>query len=310
MEQTAKIYIAGHRGMVGSGIERKLKKEGYNNIVTRTSSELDLRNQQAVNDFFEKEKPTYVILAAAKVGGINANISYPVDFLYDNLMIQNNVIKSANNNSSKKILFLGSSCIYPRNSIQPLKEEYVMQGELEPTNEGYALAKIAGIKLLEAYSKQFDSEYIVINPCNLYGLNDSFDLEHSHVLSAMVKKFVDAVADPRVKEVFIWGSGIARREFMNVDDLADAVFFYMKSEEKINFINIGPGVDISIRELAELISKKVGYEGKLIFDNTKPDGMLRKCLDVTKMKNSGFYPQISLSEGIDQVINLYKKTLV
>jgi GDP-L-fucose synthase len=310
MEQTAKIYIAGHRGMVGSGIERKLKKEGYNNIVTRTSSELDLRNQQAVNDFFEKEKPTCVILAAAKVGGINANISYPVDFLYDNLMIQNNVIKSAYNNSSKKILFLGSSCIYPRNSIQPLKEEYVMQGELEPTNEGYALAKIAGIKLLEAYSKQFDSEYIVINPCNLYGLNDSFDLEHSHVLSALVKKFVDAVADPKVKEVFIWGSGIARREFMNVDDLADAVFFYMKSEEKINFINIGPGVDISIRELAELISKKVGYEGKLIFDNTKPDGMLRKCLDVTKMKNSGFYPQISLSEGIDQVINLYKKTLV
>lgn len=310
MEHTDKIYIAGHRGMVGSGLERKLRKEGYNNIVTRTSNELDLRNQQAVDDFFEREKPTYVILAAAKVGGINANISFPVNFLYDNLMIQNNVIRSAYNNSAKKIFFLGSSCIYPRNSKQPLKEEYIMQGELEPTNEGYALAKIAGIKLLEAYSKQFNFEYLVINPCNLYGLNDSFDLKHSHVLSAMVKKFVDAVANPTTKEVVIWGSGIARREFMNVDDLADAVFFYMKYEDKINFINIGTGVDISIKELAEIISNKVGYKGQIIFDNTKPDGMLRKCLDVTKMKDSGFNPQISLSDGIDQVINLYKKTLL
>jgi GDP-L-fucose synthase len=308
MERSSKIYIAGHRGMAGSSIERKLREEGYNNIVTRTSSELDLRNQQAVKEFFENEKPEYVILAAAKVGGINANVSYPVDFLYDNLMIQNNVIKFAYNNFAKKIIFLGSSCIYPRNSIQPLKEEYVLQGELEPTNEGYALAKIAGIKLLEAYSRQFNSEYIVINPCNLYGFNDSFDLKHSHVLSALVKKFVDAATDSKIKEVVIWGSGIARREFMNVDDLADSVLFYMSANEKINFINIGPGVDISIKELAETISDKVGYKGKIIFDKNKPDGMLRKCLDVTKMKNSGFHPKIGLSEGINQVINLYKNT--
>jgi len=310
MEQNAKIYIAGHRGMAGSAIERKFKKEGFNNIITRASSELDLRNQNAVCDFFEKEKPTYVILAAAKVGGINANISYPVDFLYDNLMIQNNVIRSAFSNSVKKLFFLGSSCIFPRNSPQPLKEEYILQGELEPTNEGYALAKIAGIKLLEAYSRQYQSQYLVVNPCNLYGINDSFDLMHSHVLSALVKKFVDAVKDTNIKEVNIWGTGNARREFMNVDDLADAVFFYMQSETKINIINIGPGVDISIKELAELISDKVGYKGKIIFDKTKPDGMLKKCLDVTKMKNSGYYPKIGLSEGINQVINLYKKSLI
>ena len=307
MEKNAKIYIAGHRGMVGSAIERKLRKVGFSNIVTRTSGELDLKNQQEVNDFFEKEKPTYVILAAAKVGGINANISYPVDFLYDNLMIQNNVIKSAYNNSTKKIFFLGSSCIYPKNSKQPLKEEYLLQGELEPTNEGYALAKIAGIKLLEAYSKQFNFEYLVINPCNLYGLNDSFDLKHSHVLSAMVKKFVDAEANPTTKEVVIWGSGIARREFMNVEDLADAMFYYMINDFDFKFINIGPGKDISINELANMIAKKVGYNGEIKFDNTKPDGMLKKCLDVSKMEETGFYPKINLSDGINQVITLYKK---
>ena len=222
-------------------------------------------------------------------------------------MIQNNVIKSAYNNSPKKIFFLGSSCIYPKNSIQPLKEEYLLQGELESTNEGYALAKIAGIKLLEAYSKQFNFDYLVINPCNLYGLNDSFDLKHSHVLSAMVKKFVDAEANPTTKEVVIWGSGIARREFMNVEDLADAMFYYMKNDFDLKFINIGPGKDISIKELAEMIAIKVGYNGGIKFDNTKPDGMLKKCLDVSKMEKTGFYPKINLSDGINQVITLYKK---
>jgi len=301
MEQTAKIYIAGHRGMVGSGIERKLRNEGYNNIVTRTSSELDLRNQQGVNDFFEKEKPAYVIIAAAKVGGIHANNTYRAEFIYDNLMIETNIIHAAYLNKVTKLLFLGSSCIYPKMAPQPLKEEYLLSGYLEPTNQPYAIAKIAGIELCESYRAQYGCNFISAMPTNLYGTNDSYHPENSHVLPALIRRIVLA-KNKNESSVIVWGTGFPRREFMHVDDLASACYFLLKYYNEAGLINIGWGEDVSIKELADLISEKVGYKGDLKFDNTKPDGTPRKLLDTTKINNLGWRPNIKLHDGIESTI--------
>lgn len=306
MDKNKKIYIAGHNGMVGSAIKRLFEKEGFTNLVCRSSRELDLRNQQAVIDFFKTEKPDCVILAAAKVGGINANMHHPADFLYDNLEIQNNVIHQSYLNGVEKLIFLGSSCIYPRECPQPMKEEYLLTGKLEPTNEGYALAKVAGLKMCEFYYKQYGFKSLSLMPCNLYGINDSFDLKHSHVLSAMVRRFTDAV-DNRQDEIVLWGTGIARREFMHVDDMARATLHMLEHYDSNEFINIGWGEDITIKELAETIAKKAGFKGKIIWDSSKPDGMLKKCLDVTRMKAAGFKPTITLEEGIDQMFELYRQ---
>lgn len=305
MNRDIKIYVAGHTGMVGSATVNRFKEEGFHNIITRTSKELDLKNETAVSNFFESEKPDVVVLAAAKVGGIQANINNPAVFLFDNLKIQNNVIHSAFTNGVKKLVFLGSSCIYPREAPQPMKEEYILTGKLEPTNEGYAIAKIAGIKLLEGYKKQYGFNSISLMPCNLYGPNDSFDTLNSHVLSALVKKFVDAVRENK-KEITLWGSGVARREFMHVDDCATAIFFMLKNYNGEDFVNVGPGTDISIKELAELIAGQTGFEGQILWDTSKPDGMLRKCMDVSKMQNLGFKPSISLESGVQQMISIYK----
>lgn len=299
-----KIYIAGHRGMVGSAIEKLLRQNGHTNILTATSKELNLKNQQATFDFFSTYKPDIVILAAAKVGGIQANIDNPATFLLDNLQIQNNIIESAAQVGVQKIVFLGSSCIYPKNCPQPMKEEYLLTGPLEPTNEGYALAKIAGLKLLEGMKKQFALNSISLMPCNLYGPNDSFDLKHSHVLSALVKRFSDAKIQ-NTPSITLWGTGIARREFMHVADVAEATLYMMKHYHDTQFINIGCGTDVSIKELAELIAEKVGYEGTIEWDATKPDGMLRKCMDVSKMEALGFAPKISLEQGVVEMINIY-----
>ena len=307
MEKNAKIFVAGHRGLAGSAILRHLQDAGFTNIVIRTHNELDLCNQQAVADFFTAEKPEYVFLAAGKVGGIRANIENPAPFLYDNLAIQMNVIHQAYlSGGVKKLLILGSSCIYPRECPQPMKEEYLMDGKLEPTNEGYALSKVVALKLGEFYKKQYGFNAISIMPCNLYGRNDSFDPLHSHVLSATVKKFVDAVDEGRNK-VVMWGTGNARREFLNVDDMADAALFMMEHYEGETFINVGSGEDFTIRELAEKFAKHTGFTGTIEWDPTKPDGMMRKCLDVTRMKAMGFEPKISLDEGIDSVIKEYKQ---
>lgn len=293
--------------MVGSAIYRLLTNNEYDSIIVKNRQELDLMNQSQVDDFFKTNKPEYVFLCAAKVGGIQANISHPATFLLDNLAIQNNVIQSSFNYGVKKMLFLGSSCVYPKECKQPMKEEYLMSGKLEPTNEGYAIAKIAGLKLIEGLRKEFGFNGISIMPCNLYGPNDSFDLAHSHVLSALVKRFVDA-HDENLSEITLWGTGIARREFMHVDDLASASLFMMLNYNENEFINVGCGTDVSIKELAELISGLVGYKGIINWDATKPDGMLKKCMDVSKMANLGFLPQICLEEGISQMIDLYKKT--
>jgi GDP-L-fucose synthase len=309
MELSSKIYIAGHNGMVGSALYRLFKREGYSNILVKTLSELDLRNQAEVAKFFISNKPEYVILAAARVGGINANLTYPAEFLYENLQIQNNVIHQSWLNGVKKLIFLGSSCIYPRECPQPMKEEYLMDGKLEPTNEGYAIAKIAGLKMCEYYRKQYGFNCISVMPCNLYGINDSFDLLHSHVLSALVKRFSDAVME-NLSEVTLWGSGIARREFMNVDDAAEAIYFMLQNYDSPEFINIGWGEDISIKELAEKISERTGYTGKVNWDTLKPDGMLKKCMDISKMKAMNFMPRITLEQGIDQMITLYRQTAV
>lgn len=300
-----KIYIAGHRGMVGSAIEKLLRQNGHSNIITATSKELNLKNQQATFDFFSTHKPDIVILAAAKVGGIQANIDNPASFLLDNLQIQNNIIESAAQVGVQKIVFLGSSCIYPKNCPQPMKEEYLLTGPLEPTNEGYALAKIAGLKLLEGMKKQFGLNSISLMPCNLYGPNDSFDLKHSHVLSALVKRFSDAKIQ-NTPSTTLWGTGIARREFMHVADVAEATLYMMEHYHDTQFINIGCGTDVSIKELAELIAEKVGYEGTIEWDATKPDGMLRKCMDVSRMEALGFTPKISLEQGVEEMINIYK----
>ena len=305
MEQTAKIYIAGHRGMVGSGLERKLRKEGYNNIVTRASSELDLRNQQAVNDFFEKEKPSYVILAAAKVGGIHANNTYRAEFIYDNLMIEANIIHAACLNKVTKLLFLGSSCIYPKMAPQPLKEEYLLSGYLEATNQPYAIAKIAGIEMCDSYRAQYGCNFISAMPTNLYGTNDNYHPENSHVLPALIRRIVIAKKNNE-PSVTIWGTGTPKREFLHVDDLADACYFLLQNYNEQGLVNIGCGTDVSIKELAELIVAEVGYEGELVFDTTKPDGTPRKLMDVSKIKGFGWSPSIKLSEGIIQTINEVK----
>ena len=304
-----KIYLAGHKGMVGSSILKNLNRKGYKNILIASKDELDLRNQNQVNLFFRKHNPEYVILAAAKVGGIKANISYPGDFIYDNISIQNNVIKAAKDFKVKKFVFLGSSCIYPKECAQPMMEEYLLSGPLEPTNEGYAIAKIAGIKMLESFKKQYKLDSISIIPPNLYGPNDSFDLNHCHVLSALVKRFSDAVINNK-KEISLWGTGVARREFMHVNDLSRIIVELIEKDIQKEIINIGWGKDISIKELATIISKKVGYSGTINWDRSKPDGMLRKCMDVNVMKTLNFAPKISLEKGIDEMIELYKNKIV
>lgn len=306
MNKSSKIYITGHRGMLGSVTLNLFKKAGYTNIVTATHSELDLTNQQAVEDFFQKEKPEYVIHIAAKVGGIKANIDNPAVFLYDNLIMQANVIHSSYKNGVKKFVFLGSSCIYPKESPQPMKEEYLLTGKLEPTNEGYAIGKIAGIKLLETYHQQYGFNSISLMPSNIYGPNDSFDLAHAHVLSSLVKRFVDA-KEENAPSVTLWGTGVARREFLNVSDCAKAILYLFENYNSHHFINIGPGNDISIKELATLISQKVEYRGEILWDAEKPDGMLRKCMNVDKMKQAGFVPEILLEQGIEEVIKRYKE---
>jgi len=306
MEKDAKIYVAGHRGLVGSAIMRKLKNEGYDNLVYRTSSELDLRRQEKVEEFFRVEKPEYVILAAAKVGGIQANDNYSAEFLYDNLMIESNVIDAAYQHDVKKLLFLGSSCIYPKFADQPMKEDYLLSGKLESTNEAYAVAKITGIKLCEHYNKQYDTNFISAMPTNLYGPNDNFDLETSHVLPALIRKFHEAKVNDE-DGVIIWGTGKPRREFLHVEDLADALLFLMNNYDGDQFVNIGVGKDISILELAELIKKVVGFEGEIVNDLSKPDGTPRKLLDVSRLNNLGWEAQISLEEGIKDTYQWFKE---
>ncbi len=300
MDKESKIYVAGHRGMVGSAIERKLRSEGFENIVTRSSSELDLRNQQDVEGFFAQEKPGYVFLAAAKVGGIVANNTYRADFLYENLMIQSNVIHSAYKHSVSKLMFLGSSCIYPKMCPQPIKEEYLLTGPLEITNEPYAIAKIAGLKMCEAYRSQYGCEFISVMPTNLYGPNDNYDLKNSHVLPALIRKFYEAKRD-NIPSVEIWGSGKPMREFLHVDDLADACYFLMNTYDGKEALNIGTGTDLSILDLAHLIKKVSGYEGELVFDASKPDGTPRKLLDVSRLHSLGWKHSISLEQGIKLV---------
>ncbi len=297
LEKNAKIFVAGHRGMVGSAILRKLEQEGYTNLITRSSKELDLRNQQAVADFFATEKPDYVFLAAAKVGGIVANNTYRADFLYENLAIQNNVIHSAYQNGVKKLLFLGSSCIYPKLAPQPLKEEYLLTGPLEQTNEPYAIAKIAGIKLCDAYRDQYGCNFISVMPTNLYGYNDNYHPENSHVLPALIRKFHEAKSKGE-QTVTIWGSGSPKREFLFADDLADACYFLMETYNEPNLINIGTGEDLSIKELALMIQEVIGFEGELVFDTSKPDGTPRKLMDVSKLHSLGWKHQIELKQGI------------
>lgn len=305
MQQPDKVYIAGHRGMVGSAIKRKLESEGFSNIVTRTSKELDLREQQAVSDFFAKEKPAYVFLAAAKVGGIMANNTYRGEFLYDNLMIQNNVINASHTNNVKKLMFLGSSCIYPKMAPQPLKEEYLLTGPLEETNEPYAIAKIAGIKLCDAYRSQYGRNYISVMPTNLYGPNDNYDLNNSHVLPALIRKFHEA-KEADQPEVVMWGTGTPRREFLHADDLADACYFLMQNYNEPGLINIGVGEDITIGDLAQLVKEITGYKGEISNDLSKPDGTPRKLMDVSKLHALGWKAQIGLKEGIEAV---YKEFL-
>ena len=300
-----KIFIAGSNGMVGSAIVRLLSTSPNYEIIVRNRKELDLLDSVAVNNFFTSETLDIVILAAAKVGGIQANMANPGKFLFENLQIQNNIIHYAYKNNVKKLVFLGSSCIYPRECPQPMKEEYILTGKLEPTNEGYAIAKIAGLKLCEYYKKQYGFDSISIMPCNLYGPNDSFDLQHSHVLSALVKRFSDAVTNG-LDEIRLWGTGIARREFMHVDDFAKALVSLMENYHDAEMINVGPGTDISIKELALLIADKTGFKGKLSWDKSKPEGMLKKCMDVSKLDMLGYKPEISLSLGVDQMINIYK----
>lgn len=300
MEKNSKIYIAGHRGMVGSAITRKLQSEGFRNLLFRTSSELDLRNQAGVQKFFEQEKPEYVFLAAAKVGGIVANDTYRADFLYENLMIQNNVIHESYKNGVKKLMFLGSSCIYPKMAPQPLKETYLLTGVLEPTNEPYAIAKIAGIKLCDAYRAQYGCNFISVMPTNLYGPNDNYDLKNSHVLPAMIRKFHEAKMN-NSPTIELWGTGTPLREFLHADDLADACFFLMQNYNEPGLVNIGVGKDLPIKELAELVKSIVKYNGKLVWDHSKPDGTPRKLMDVTKLNSLGWQAKISLKDGIEKV---------
>ena len=305
MQKDSKIYIAGHRGMVGSAILRRLQSEGFSNFILRRSAEMDLRDQSAVNAFFETEKPEYVFLAAAKVGGILANNTYRGSFLYDNLMIQNNVIHASHLNGVKKLMFLGSSCIYPKMAPQPLKEEYLLGGPLEPTNEPYAIAKIAGIKLCDAYRSQYGCNYVSVMPTNLYGPNDNYDLQTSHVLPAMIRKFHEAKLNGDAS-VVIWGTGKPRREFLHVDDLADACCHLMESYNDEGLVNIGTGEDIEIGELAKLVRKVIGFEGEIVHDLAKPDGTPRKLMDVSKLHNFGWNHRIGLEDGIKAVYEEYR----
>jgi len=305
MKQDDKIFVAGHRGMVGSAICRQLLNDGFNNIITRTSGELDLTQQHAVNEFFEKEKPQYVFLAAAKVGGIHANNTYRADFLYQNLMMESNVIHAAHLNSVTKLLFLGSSCIYPKMAPQPLKEESLLTGTLEYTNEPYAIAKIAGIKMCEAYRDQYGCNFISAMPTNLYGPNDNYDLQNSHVLPALIRKFHEAKING-LPSVEVWGTGSPLREFLHVDDLAQACCFLMQNYNDKEFVNVGCGTDLSIKELAEMIQGIVGFQGELIWNTDKPDGTPRKLMDISKIKSLGWSPKIELQTGIESVYQDYQ----
>lgn len=304
MEKTAKIYVAGHKGLVGSAIWRSLSAAGYGNLIGRSSRELDLRNQQAVADFFAAEKPEYVFLAAARVGGILANSTRPAEFIYDNLIIETNIIHAAYAHGVKKLLFLGSSCIYPKFCPQPMKEEYLLTGELEPTNEPYAIAKIAGIKLCQAFNRQYGANYISVMPTNLYGPNDNFDLDSSHVLPALLRKFHEAKTQ-EAEQVVVWGTGSPRREFLHVDDLADACVFLMQNHDGNDIVNIGTGTDLSILELAQLICEIVGFKGKIIFDDSKPDGTPVKLLNVDRLSNLGWTAKIPLGQGIEETYKWY-----
>lgn len=306
MKLNSKIYIAGHRGMVGSAILRNLQKKGFTNFILKTSEELDLRDQVKVAAFFEKEKPEYVFLAAAKVGGIQANNTYRADFLYENLMIQNNVIHSSYVNKVSKLLFLGSSCIYPKLAPQPLKEEYLLSGYLEDTNEPYAIAKIAGIKLCENYRRQYDCNFISVMPTNLYGPNDNYNLNNSHVLPALIRKFHEA-KQTNLPFVEMWGTGSPKREFLHADDMADACVFLMQNYNGMQHVNIGTGVDLSIKDLALMIQKIVGYIGEIKHDLSKPDGTPRKLMDVSFLHKQGWKHTIDLEEGIKEVYEDFKK---
>jgi len=317
MDRQKRIYIAGHRGLVGSAIVRRLQADGYENLIFKSHQALDLTQQSAVQIFFQTEKPDYVILAAAKVGGILANNSYPADFIYQNLMMEANIIHSAFQNEIKNLLFLGSSCIYPKFAEQPMKEESLLTGVLESTNEPYAIAKIAGIKLCESYNRQFGTNYRSVMPTNLYGIGDNFDLNNSHVLPALLRKCHEAKCQNK-NTLEVWGTGTPRREFLNVDDLADACLFVMnlsneiyqtQTQPMLSHLNIGVGEDISIRELAELIARVVGFEGELVFDISKPDGTPRKLLDVSRLKNLGWQAKISLEEGIRNTYRWYVQQL-
>lgn len=302
MLKNSKIYVAGSNGMVGSAIVRSLKRSGFTTVIEKSSKELDLKDQQAVQQFFKNEQPEYVFLAAAKVGGIHANNQYPATFIYENLMIQNNVIHAAYENQVKKLLFLGSSCIYPKMAPQPLKEEYLLTGALEPTNEAYAIAKIAGLKMCQFYKQQYGCNFISAMPTNLYGENDNFHLQNSHVLPALLRKFIEAKKNNQ-NEVSIWGSGAPMREFLYVDDLAEACLFLMENYNEKETVNIGTGEDITIKQLAETIQKMVGFEGNLVFDTSKPDGTPRKLLDVSKINTLGWKHKVNLDEGIMKTIN-------
>ncbi len=306
MNKSEKIFIAGHRGMVGSAILRRLQKEGFENFALRTSKELDLRDQSAVKKFFESEKPDYVFLAAAKVGGIHANNTFRAEFIHDNIVIQSNIIHQSYLNGVKKLAFLGSSCIYPKFAPQPIKEDSLLTGELEPTNEPYAIAKIAGIKMCQAYNAQYGSNFISLMPTNLYGPNDNYDLQNSHVLPALIRKFYEAKTDNK-STVEIWGTGSPKREFMHVDDLADACLFLMKNYNSPEIVNVGTGADLSIHDLALLVKASVGFKGELVFNTNKPDGTPRKLMDNSKIKSLGWSPKITLSEGIRTVCNDYER---
>lgn len=306
MESNAKIYVAGSRGLVGSAIVRRLRANGYHNIIERTSKELDLRDQILVEEFFRTERPEYVFLAAAKVGGIHANNTYPAEFIYDNMLIQNNVIHSAHQYGVRKLMFLGSSCIYPKLAPQPLKEEYLLTGLLEATNEAYAIAKIAGIKMCQAYRQQYGDDFIAVMPTNLYGIYDNFDLENSHVLPALLRKFHEAT-QAGSPSVTVWGSGTPRREFLYVDDMADACCFLMQNYSDREIVNIGTGSDVTIAELSTMMAEVTGFTGKVIYDSSKPDGTPVKRLDVSKLSSLGWQAQVSLKKGIEQTYEWFKK---
>lgn len=304
MEKNSKIFVTGHRGLVGSAISRSLREQGYNNIIERTSKELDLRDQSKVQSFFKAQGIDYVFLVAAKVGGILANSNYPADFIYDNLMIESNVIKAAADFGVKKLLFLGSACIYPKVCEQPIKEEYLLSGYLEPSNKPYAIAKIAGLELCSSYRRQYGKDFICAMPTNLYGPNDNFDLENSHVFPAMVRKFYEAVTN-KSESITLWGDGTPTREFLHVQDLAEACIYLMNNYSEEDFLNIGTSEEVSIKELAEIFKEVTGYDGELVFDTSKPNGTPRRKMDISKISSKGWVPRISLKDGIKDVYDWY-----